>query len=202
MSVGTGNRARVSSVPFTQLGFRTNIRQIRQIPIARSRNHVRASTTKILMFPRARSIRVAVSPGSLHVSICHSSKPNNRDIGAASSTIHVARIPANIIISYRGRGSRLRGGRRTVQVLHTHLITLTRRRGRTRTSTAHGRRIHAISHSRHVHACGFPRGQLSSRHANFGTCGLRAILTNRLSPIVRSYISTSLRTHLRSTRSV
>lgn len=69
-------------------------------------------------------IRVSVGPTSLHVSACHSSNTNNRRIGAASSTIHVARRPDNIIIAYRGRHDRRNGGTATVGVLHTGLCRL------------------------------------------------------------------------------
>lgn len=150
------------------------------------------------MFPRTSrsSSRVRVSRGSLGVSVFVDSNPNNRSIGAACSTIHVARVPANVIIDVRSRGDRVRGHTTTLHILGDHLLTVGRRRRTTRTTSVHRSRIHSLSHSRQVHACGFPRGHVISRHAGCGTCGLSTILSNSLRTIVSDSVRTSRTSHL------
>lgn len=42
------------------VGCRSNMRQIRHMPTARARNHIRASTTSMTMLPRTRRFSIIV----------------------------------------------------------------------------------------------------------------------------------------------
>lgn len=172
-------------------GFRDNIREIRHIPRARDRNEVRASAIAITILPRTRRISFRLGRGSLRVSAFHSDNTNNRRVGGASSTVHVARVPANAIIRYRSRHDRRGGGRGTLGILHSELCS-TRGTGRsTRVTNRHGTRMNANSESREVHACGCPRKHISSREVKLALCGLRRVLGNSLSRLVSTLVATS-----------
>lgn len=152
----------------------------------------------MIIVPRTRSIRLGVRSGSVHASVCRTDKTNKRRIGGATSTIHLARLPANVTITVRSRHSRVGGHRGTVGVLHAHMCSGVSSRTRSRCSTAHGSTIKANSHSRQVHACGFPRGHIASRQVNLALRGLSAVLDKGLSRIVSTLVVTSRARGLRS----
>ncbi len=111
------------------LGDRSNIRHLIEISPFSTSNEQRASFTSLRMVPRVSSSgSVRVERRSVGVSIFHSSNTNNRRVGGASSTIHLARVPANVIITYRGRHDRFRGERRTVGLLGSGLLRVGRHR--------------------------------------------------------------------------
>lgn len=177
------------------------MRHMRQIPRARSNKHVRASAYAITVVPRTRRVSFRLSVGSYGFSIFHTSKGNKRYIGAASSTIQLARVPAKVMVSYRSRGSRLGGGSGTLGILHSHLcrVRLTGRRS-TRTRTEEDR-VKANSHSRGVEACGFPRNHIASREVGLALRELRGILGKSLSRVVSDLVTTSRTTGLDGLRS-
>ncbi len=143
----------------------------------------------ITILPRTSRIRFSVGPTSLGVSAFHSSNTNNRRVGGASSTVHIARVPANAIIRYRSREDRFGGGSGTLGVLHTHLFSR-RREGRSRTVTSsEGDRINANSEDRHVHACGCPRNHIASREVNLALCGLSRVLGNSVSRVISTLVA-------------
>ncbi len=181
------------------LVFRDNARQIRHMPTARTRKHIRASTTAMLVLPRmSRRSSLRVPPRSLQVSVFYTNNRNKRNMGAACSTMQVARLPANLITRYRSRESRLHGGRGYVTILGTHVVS--RQHTTRRTGSDHGEHslTNGNSHDRGVHACGCPRGHVASRHIGFATCGLSRIISKRLSSVLSILRRRSLTRHLRA----
>lgn len=184
----------------SHVGCRDKMRHMRHIPRARDNKEVRASAVAMTMVPRTRRISIMVSRGSVHVSMVHTSKGNKRYIGAASSTMQLARCPAKVIVCDRARGSRLRGGRGTFQLLHSGLCSLRLRGGRTSRTTREEDRVNAKSHSRGVEACGFPRKEMASREVGLALRGLSTVLGNSLSRIVSDLVTTSRATGLTGVR--
>lgn len=177
------------------LHSRGNMRHLMHVSPFGTGKGQRASFTSYSMVPSVRrSVSVRVGSSSVHISACHSDNTNKRRVGGASSTVQVARLPAKVIIRYRGRHSRRVGGSGTVRVLGSGLCMLGRRR-RTRGVSSVHKRIESVGFKGRVHSCIVrPCALIGSREAGTRVDGMNTMVSKGVSPFVGTCLDVSTRT--------
>lgn len=130
----------------------------------------------------------------MRISAFQTDDTNNRRIRGGRATVHVVRQPSNLIIAYRSRQDRRRGQLHTVSILQTGLCRVRRRHVTGRHKSLHHSRVNSKSHDRGVHACGFPRSHLASRHVKLAIRDLGLIVSKSVRRVVSTLIRRG-RTH-------